>query len=415
MFFKRINLNSSLVTNFFSLVILQGANYLFPLLTVPYLFRTLGVDTFGLISFATAFAQYFIILTDFGFNLYGVQYVSSNRDNKDLRDTFFANVVIAQLFLFFIGLLLLLIIIFSFDKFYENLWLYLLSYATVFGTVLMPTWFFQGMEQMKYITKINITTRTLAIIPIFFFVKSDSDYLLVPLFYGLGSIASGAIALYVAKKHFNVSFDFSKTSVSSVKNCLKDSSEFFMSRISVSLYTVSNSFILGLVAGNLAVGYYSAAEKLYTAMQSMYGSLTNALYPYMVKTKNLNMYRKIFTVVVFINFISLPICIYYADFIMHFVYKDVAAESITIFKILLGACLITVPSILLGYPLLGAFGHVQYANKTVIFSSFFHICVLLLLFFTGNVTVIAVATLVLITELLVLLSRGFGVYKKITN
>jgi len=341
--------------------------------------------------------------------------VSSNRDNKDLRDTFFANVVIAQLFLFFIGLLLLLIIIFSFDKFYENLWLYLLSYATVFGTVLMPTWFFQGMEQMKYITKINITTRTLAIIPIFFFVKSDSDYLLVPLFYGLGSIASGAIALYVAKKHFNVSFDFSKTSVSSVKNCLKDSSEFFMSRISVSLYTVSNSFILGLVAGNLAVGYYSAAEKLYTAMQSMYGSLTNALYPYMVKTKNLNMYRKIFTVVVFINFISLPICIYYADFIMHFVYKDVAAESITIFKILLGACLITVPSILLGYPLLGAFGHVQYANKTVIFSSFFHICVLLLLFFTGNVTVIAVATLVLITELLVLLSRGFGVYKKITN
>jgi PST family polysaccharide transporter len=413
--FKKLNFNSSLVSNFFSLVILQGANYLFPLLTVPYLFRTLGVATFGLISFATAFSQYFIILTDFGFNLYGVQYVSSNRDNKKLVDTFFVNVVVAQLFLFLVGLMILLTVIYTFDKFYADRWVYLLSFTTVFGTVLMPTWFFQGMEQMKYITKINIVTRTISIIPIFFFVKSDADYLLVPIFYGIGSIASGATVFYLARNHFKVNLDIAQVTFSGIKECLKKSSEFFLSRISVSLYTVSNSFVLGLVAGNVAVGYYAAAEKLYVAVQSMYGPLANALYPYMIKHKDMIIYKKILAVVILINCIGLPICIYNGDFIMSLIYKNVAIDSIIVFKILLGVCLISAPTILLGYPLLGAFGHARYVNFSVVVSSVFHVVMLVLLVILNSVTVYSVASLVVLTELIVLGIRVRGVKKHICS
>ncbi|MDP5199626.1 oligosaccharide flippase family protein [Flavobacterium sp. DG2-3] len=411
MFFKLINFKSSLVSNFFSLVILQGANYIFPLLTVPYLFRTLGVEVFGLTSFATAFSQYFIVLTDFGFNLYGVQFISANRDEKQARDVFFVNVLISQILLFVIGLVILVLVIFSFDKFYHNCWLYLLSYTTVFGTVLMPAWFFQGMEQMKYITKINIVTRTLAIIPIFFLVKSDSDYLLVPFFYGLGSITSGMIAIYIVKKKFNVSLKYSLVSISRIEEYLRNSSQFFMSRISVSLYTVSNTFVLGLVGGNMAAGYYSAAEKLYSTIQNVYSPLNGAIYPYMVKHKDLKMFSKIFKAVVLLNSIVLPIAIYYADFIMLLIYKNVASISITVFQVLLGVCLVTIPSILLGYPLLGAFGHSKYTNKTVIISSIFHISGLTILFLTNNITVITVAVLVFLTEFTVLSLRIKGIKK----
>lgn len=413
MILNKIKLDTSLMSNFFSLVILQGANYLFPLLTVPYLFKTLGVNTFGLITFTSAFIQYFVIITDFGFNLYGVQVVSANRNNKELRDTFFVNVLIAQFFLFMACLIIFLVIIYTFDKFYNERSLYLLSFISVFGSVMMPTWFFQGMEQMKYITKINVVTRTLAIIPIFFFVKTDADYLLVPFFYGLGGIASGSIALYVVSNNFDVSFNVSKTSYLEIKKCLKDSSQFFLSRISVSLYTVSNSFILGLVLGNVVVGYYSAAEKLYMAIQSLYGSFTNALYPYMVKTKNINVFKKIFTIVVLINCIGLTICFFNSGLLMHIIYNNVALESIITFKILLGVCLITIPSILLGYPLLGAFGYAKYVNKTVIVSSFFHITALAILFLTDSINVITIACLLLITEFIVLVSRCLGVFKKI--
>lgn len=410
MILKKIKLDSSLVSNFFSLVILQGVNYIFPLITVPYLFRTLGIGTFGLISFATAFAQYFILLTDFGFNLYGVQVVSANRENKELRDTFFVNVLVAQLLLFLVGLAVLLIIICAFDKFYQDKWIYLLSFTTVFGSVLMPTWFFQGMEQMKYITKINIVTRTLAIILIFLFVKSDADYLLVPLFYGLGSIVSGFIALYIANSRFDVSLLYKQCSISAIKQCLKDSSRFFISRISVSLYTVSNSFILGLSLGNTVVGYYSVAEKLYIAIQSMYMPLNNALYPYMIKNKNISLFIKIFKVVVLLNCIVLPICIYNAEFIMLMIYKNVYLESVIVFKILLGVCIVTIPSILLGYPFLGVLGYSEYVNKTVVLSSLFHLGVIFILFLTNNISILTVSIQILLTELCVLLLRFKFIY-----
>ncbi|SFD00670.1 oligosaccharide flippase family protein [Flavobacterium phragmitis] len=415
MLLRKNILNSSLISNFLSLLILQGANYIFPLLTVPYLFRTLGVETFGLISFATAFTQYFVILTDFGFNLSGVQFISLQRDNKESRDEYFINVLISQLFLFLLGFVILLSVICIFNKFNQDKLVYLLSYMTVFGSVLLPTWFFQGIEQMKYITKINIATRTLSIIPIFFLVKSDADYLLVPFFYGLGSIASGTIALYVAKSSFGVNFCFSKVSFTGIKNCLKDSSDFFISRISVSIYTISNTFILGLVLGNATVGFYTAAEKLYLALQSIFGPLNNALYPYMIKNRNIKVFKKIFIAVIIMNFICLPICIYGSNFIMELFYKDVAIQSVNTLKILFGVCLISVPSILLGYPLLGAFGYTKFTNYTVIIASLFHVSMLTVLWFTNSISIYSVAILVALTELLVLGLRANGVRKLIMN
>ena len=303
MIFKKIknSFNSSLISNFFSLVILQGANYIFPLLTVPYLFRTLGVETFGLVNFATAFTQYFLIFTDFGFDLSATKYIAANRDNEQKRNSYFVNVLLSKFFLFFAGFIILLVIVFSFERFYVNKELYLLSYGSVLGTVLLPTWFFQGMEQMKYITKITILIRSISIIPIFFFVRSDADYLLIPVFYNVGSIVAGLTALYYAYYRFGASLNLRKEfRINNIIRTLKDSFEFFISRISLSLYTISNSFVLGLVLGNTAVGYYTAAEKLFVSLQSLYSPLNQALYPYMIKNKNISVFNIFECILIFI-------------------------------------------------------------------------------------------------------------------
>ena len=414
MIFKKIknSFNSSLISNFFSLVILQGANYIFPLLTVPYLFRTLGVETFGLVNFATAFTQYFLIFTDFGFDLSATKYIAANRDNEQKRNSYFVNVLLSKFFLFFTGFIILLVIVFSFERFYVNKELYLLSYGSVLGTVLLPTWFFQGMEQMKYITKITILIRSISIIPIFFFVRSDSDYLLIPVFYNVGSIVAGLTALYYAYYKFGASLNLRKEfRINNIIQTLKDSFEFFISRISLSLYTISNSFVLGLVLGNTAVGYYTAAEKLFVSLQSLYSPLNQALYPYMIKNKNISVFKKIFIGIVVLNCIGIPLLIFEADLIMKIIYKSVDIDSSNVLKILLGACLITVPSVLLGYPLLGAFGFTRYTNLTVIISSLFHVLMLVLLVLSDNLTIYTVAGLVVFTELIVLLLRVIGVKK----
>jgi len=54
----------------------------------------------------------------------------------------------------------------------------------------------------------------------------------------------------------------------------------FVSTAAISLYTNGNTFVLGLIAGNTAVGYFSAADKLVRAVQGLLSPVSQAIYPH---------------------------------------------------------------------------------------------------------------------------------------
>ena len=284
MIFKKF-LNSPdkkrLFSNFVSLSVLQGANYILPLITFPYLVRVLGVEKFGLLAFATATIAYFQILTDYGFNLSATRDISIHRENKEKVEEIFSSVMIIKFGLLILSFILLIILVFSFDKFRKDWEVFVLSFGMVVGQVLFPLWFFQGMEKMKYITILNILSKLLFTVAIFVFVKSQADYWKVPLLSSLGFILAGVLALWIVFREFGIRFRSPK--IDAIKYQLIEGWHIFISTVAISLYTVSNTFILGIFTNNKIVGYYAAAERIVMAVRGLLAPVSQSIYPYVSK------------------------------------------------------------------------------------------------------------------------------------
>lgn len=273
-----------LAGNVASLGILQGINYVLPLVTIPHLVRVLGPEYFGLLTFATATNTYFTIITDYGFNLSATRQVSIFRDSKEKVNEIFSSVLIIKLILMAISFGLMASLVFAVEKFTQQWVVYFLTFGSVVGQVLFPVWLFQGLERMKYITYVNIGTKVFFTFCIFTFVREQADYILPPLFTSLGALLAGVISLYFLKKDFGISFTWQNAS--SLKYQLVEGWHVFVSTLAISLYTTSTTFILGLFTNHSAVGYYGAADKIVQVVKGLYSPISQAFYPYISRMFN---------------------------------------------------------------------------------------------------------------------------------
>ncbi len=400
---------SHLFENFISLWIIQGINYILPLITIPFLYNHLGTENYGLVNFSFAFIQYFIILTDFGFGLSGTRYIAANKEDRQLVNRFLNSACISRLLMGSFSFLILLGFINLIPTFEKHKLFTVIFFGQVIGNCMNPVWFFQGMECMKYNTILHITTRLISILPLFFIIRKPDDYLYIPICYSTGSIIAGILSLVFINRVFGMKFYF--TSIKEICDVTYDSVRYFLSRLSVSLFTNTNTFVLGLVCGNVAVGYYSLADKIYVALNSVYGPINGTIFPYMTKQKNLKLFKKILYYGIVLNFIVL-VCFYYIfPHIYHFIFDDFSDKSFDVLKILMLSNLLCLPATFLGYPFLAAWGHPNYCNYTLIVSSIFHICGLLFLYMCNMVSIYNVAYMVVLCELFLLCIRMYGIKK----
>jgi len=231
-----------LIQNFTSLSILQIANYLFPLIVLPYVVRVLGPAKYGLINFAVAFIAYFNLISDYGFSLSGTKEISIIRDDKEKLSKTFSTILTIKLLLSMISFLIFIVIVY-FIPFFKNNWeVYVLSYGFVIGGVLFPSWFYLGIEQMKYITIIQVLIRSIITVFIFILIKEKSDYLLLVLLYSITQVMIGISGLLVARFKFQIRFKV--PTLDDLKVRLKSGWNIFQSTIAINIYTTSNTFIL---------------------------------------------------------------------------------------------------------------------------------------------------------------------------
>lgn len=272
-----ISQKKRLIENMSSLFVLQGANYVIPLITLPYLVRVLGASKFGLIVFAQAFAQYFVILTDYGFNLSATRRVSISRQDPQQVSEVFGAVMLIKL-----GLLLVSFIVFSgvvlISSGFRSDWpVYFVTFLMVVGSVLFPTWFFQGLERMKYIAVLNMGARFISMLLIFVLVHKPSDYLVASSIQALGCLVAGISGLAAVRSVYPVRFRI--PCLAALKNTLTEGWHVFLTSVTTNVLSNSGVFILGLFQSKDVVGAYAAAEKLVKAIVYIFAPATLAVFP----------------------------------------------------------------------------------------------------------------------------------------
>ncbi|NOY63116.1 MAG: oligosaccharide flippase family protein [Gammaproteobacteria bacterium] len=353
-----------LLSNFFSLSAIQGLGFILPLVTFPYLVRVLGVENYGLVSFSLSVIMFFDILIEFGFNLSATKEISVHRNNPKKVAEIYASVMFLKLGLVAVSLLFFFAMIMFFDLFSENKLLYFVTFGLVIGNALFPLWFFQGMEKMKYIAYLHISTKLFFTVFIFILVTDSSDYLYVPALNTFGALMSGGISIWIVRKIFLVEFVF-PTRKAVIDQFLK-SYHFFLSRLANDGSRHYTLTMIGLYFGNTVVGYYAMVEKLLYAFMSLCGIVCQTIYPHMAKERDLRFYKKIFSLVVLSVSVGLIFSITIRVELLDFVFGVESELAADMFFIMFVGAFFGAISALLGYPLLAAYGYSRYANNTLI-------------------------------------------------
>lgn len=270
-----------------SLTVLQTITYLLPLIIIPYLFRVLGPNKFGLIAFAQAFIQYFIIVTDYGFNISATKEISIYRKDKAKVSDIFISVMLVKISLTILSLLILGCIVMFIPRFRDDWLVYLFSFGMVVGSTLFPMWFFQGIERMRYITVLNIIGGILFAPLVVAFVHGPEDYLKVPLINSAVYLLTGLLGQFVVFSRFPISLSF--PGFGHFRRQVQAGWDIFLSIAAINAYTTTRIFILGLLTNNTITGIYSMAEKIANTCQTFpLDSFSRALFPRLSKIYHKN-------------------------------------------------------------------------------------------------------------------------------
>jgi O-antigen/teichoic acid export membrane protein len=268
---------SNLRKNIAALYVVQIASYLTPLFTLPWLTRVLGPSGFGELSFCVAVTGYFVLLADYGFNLSATRQIAVCRDDRHLRSVVFWNTMAVKAILGSIGLPLLMALTGLVTRFGEERSLLLINYLTVLGSVLTPTWYFMGCERQVVLSSITVATRLLAVPATFVLVRSAGDLQAAALIPAGLTVVGGLISLgfLIATRQVG----FTGVHLSGINAAFRDGLHLFLSTAATSLYQATNTVLLGIFSGSVAVGHFSAAEKIIQACQSLITPISQSIYP----------------------------------------------------------------------------------------------------------------------------------------
>lgn len=389
---------------------LQIAKYIFPYLTLPYLTRTLGAETYAVRAYVLAAMSFMLVFLDFGFNSYGIKAVADAHNDLDQERIEASAITYLRLMFCVVGAVVLVPITLCIPIMAANPLYVAIAYLTVCAKALLPDFYFQGIEDMAIITNRFVLSEAIATALVFLIIKGPESLLWVPVLETLA--ATIALAWSWASAVLDHSIRMVRVTPDKLLSVIRGSAVFFIATAATTIFSSITTLMIGYyVTDKAQISFWSVAMTAVTAVQALYSPIATSLFPHMVKNRDYALLRNLLLVGMPVDLIGTIAFSRLGETIMLVLGGPEYVAGAYLIPYVAPIFLFSFPAVMIGYPLLAAVGEVKELTFTSVVSACFHISGLFLLVASGCFSISAVAVLRCCTEVVLLGSRAFFVYR----
>ena len=267
----------SVKTNYIFNLINTLTQVLLPLITFPYASRILLPDGIGLVNSFASIINVIILCSSLGIPLYAIKEVAKVRDNIKNLNIVTTEILSLHGLLTLVGYVAVLILSVLVPKIHADISLFLLLSLSIVFTTIGCEWFYQAVEDFKYITIRGIIIRCLSIVFLFLFVKTKDDVFFYAVFTVFGVLGSNLFNFFRLRRYIKLQY-ISIGELHPFKH-LQGVVKIFVFYIVTSIYVQLNTVFLGFFQSDATAGFYTAAMKLNLTAITINYSLANVMLP----------------------------------------------------------------------------------------------------------------------------------------
>lgn len=397
--------NKRIFSNAFFLSIIEIIRIAFPFITLPYVIRTIGASNYGTVAFAQAIASYLVVVVNFGLNISAIKDVSVNRDNPQKLDDIVCSVFIIKGALFILSFAILVLLTISVEFLYDIRLTLFFASLVCFSEILFPVWYYVGIEKMKYVTLIQVSSILFYNIGVFVFIHKPDDYPYVALLYSGGNIFATLISLYLL-----IVYERRRPVIPLYINLVayfKDSIPFFFSRISEVFNTSIAKILSGVLFSMNIVAAFELAQKMASVAVIPMSMLNRAIYPNLARSKDKANARRLMALIALCSLaIALGVFLVAPYVIVYFSGGQIP-EAVIILRLLCLYILIAGLSTYTGSSLLISFGYPKPFNYSVLLASVVLVLFYGLIYITNAMNIYTFAFALVFAEFFILAYRYY--------
>lgn len=267
----------SVKVNYILNLINTGTQMLFPLITFPYVCRVIEADGIGQINFFQSIISYISLFTCLGIPMYAIREIARDRSDVVQMNRTAMEILLLHSMLTLVGYAIVAILCLTVPQIQVNIPLFLILSLTIFFTAIGCEWFYQGIEDFKYITIRGLIIKTVSVVLLFIFVKSKTDLLYYGCYTVFGVLGGNIFNFFRLRKYIhreNIIF-----SELHIKRHIKPVLKVFSFSVVTSIYLQLNTVLLGFLKNALAVGYLATATKVMQMLLTMSVCLGSVMMP----------------------------------------------------------------------------------------------------------------------------------------